>query len=207
MNAGATGDGRCALAGVVLAGGASRRMGADKALLEVAGERLVDRVVRRLATICSPVVVASGRRTLAGVAVPQVADPEPDAGPLGGIVAGLDWLAASGPPADLAAVVAVDLPDVSTPLLEVLARLWDGRAPAVLPTVAGEPQPLHALYASAARDQFAALFRAGERSPRRACRRLGGVEVGERVWGPLDPDARFARNLNRPQDVEGWRAT
>ena len=81
------------MSGVVLAGGASRRMGRDKALMELDGEPLVARAVRLLSGVCSDVAVASGdgrRLDGAGLGVRQVADVVPDAGPVAGIAAGLE---------------------------------------------------------------------------------------------------------------------
>ena len=118
------------LAGVVLAGGTGRRLGGrDKALVEVGGSRLVDRVLgelRRAAT--GEVVVVRGQQpAIVGVEVPQLPDAIPDAGPLSGLVAGLEAVAAGAP---AAAVVAVDTPGVSA---EVLRRLASHLPRAELP--------------------------------------------------------------------------
>src|ERR671916_2240113 len=92
---------RAVLSGLVLAGGRSRRMGADKAILHVDCERLIDRTVRILQSCCAEVLVASGDgRRLSGLEVSQIADAMADTGPLGGLVAGLQVAAH-----DLVAVV------------------------------------------------------------------------------------------------------
>lgn len=188
------------LDGVVLAGGRSHRMGTDKALLTIGGERLVDRAARRLAPVCNRVVVASGERQLEDLTVPQVADEVADAGPLAGLCAGLRWVSERPGAAALCAVVAVDLPDASPAVLLALARAWQG-GPGVVPVVAGARQPLHAVYAPTTAAAFALQLAAGERSPRRVGRRLGVQEAAFEVWGEADPQARFARNLNRPEDL------
>ena len=83
--------------GLVLAGGQARRMGGgDKASLKVGGKTILERVLARLKPHCSPVILnANGdpaRFSRYGLAV--VADSVPDfAGPLAGILAGLDWAA------------------------------------------------------------------------------------------------------------------
>jgi len=83
--------------GLVLAGGQARRMGGgDKASLKVGGKTILERVLARLKPYCSPVILnANGdpaRFSRYGLAV--VADSVPDfAGPLAGILAGLDWAA------------------------------------------------------------------------------------------------------------------
>lgn len=175
-----------ALTGVVLAGGQSRRMGVDKAMLVVDGQRMVDRAVESLAEVCGQVVVAAGTRTIHGLSVAQIADA--GVGPLGGIVAGL-----RAAPTALVAVVAVDMPTIDTALLLRLAQEWDGES-AVVPVTGDRLQPLHAVYSTAAASDLEALLDAGDRSPTRALQRLGCRAV------PV-ADAAFATNLNRPDDL------
>lgn len=183
------------LTGLVLAGGASRRMGHDKATLRVGDARLVDHVAAVLASVCDAVLVASGDgRRLPDLAHPQVADPDPDQGPLGAIVAGL---AAADTP--LLAVVAVDLPDANADVLRLLRDRWTGED-AVVPWVAGRAQPLHAVWATRSRDVVAQAYAGGERSPTRLLDRLDVSYIGEGEWGTV-ADGRFAVNVNRPADA------
>lgn len=188
------------MTGLVLAGGESRRMGADKALLDVGGERLVDRVVARLRGVCDPVLVAPGARPLPGVADGAVADAvvciEPRIGPLAGLIGGLEAAAT-----DLVAVVAVDLPFASASVLDLLARRWDGAATAVAPRADGRVQPLHAVYARAAVDELRALLDAGQRSPTAALDQLHAAVIEPEVWRTADPSGAFARNINTPEDL------
>lgn len=188
------------LTGLVLAGGASRRMGRDKAVIVHEGERLVDRAVRVLLTICDEVLVASGDGARLDVAVPQVADPVAGAGPLAGLFAGLE--AARSP---LLAVVAVDAPAVDAAvLLRCAERIGD--AAACLPEVAGVPQPLHAVWAAATAGEARAALDRGERSPRRLAGALGAVVLGEDQWRDVaHAGGRFAASWNRPEDLPGGR--
>lgn len=103
------------LIGVVLAGGASRRMGRDKASMEVEGETLVARAARKLAGVTGEVVLADGGRSLLGAAVPSVPD-GPGRGPAAGLLG-----AALARPATVLLVLACDLPSVPVPLLTLLA--------------------------------------------------------------------------------------
>lgn len=185
-----------ALTGLVLAGGGSRRMGRDKASLVFEGERLVDRAVRVLLTVCGEVLVASGDGARLDVAVPQVADVAPGTGPLAGLVAGLQ--AAANP---VVAVVAVDAPFVDRDvLLRCAERL--GSAPACLPEVDGVPQPLHAVWATATAVDAREALERGERSPRRVAAALGAVVLGEEEWRDVArAGGRFAESWNRPADV------
>lgn len=172
-------------------------MGRDKALLEVGGEPLLVRAVRFLRAFCAPVLVAGGsaQRTAALLEVPGlgevigVADLLQDSGPLAGLVAGLE----RAPPGPVA-VVAVDLPVPSRPVLELLAARSAG-ALAVLPEVAGRLEPLHAIWWTAAAPALRDRVMSGELGVTDAAHALGAQVV------PLEGD--FARNLNRPADLEG----
>lgn len=191
------------ISGLVLAGGRGRRMGRDKALLELNGERLVDRAALALASFCAEVVVASGDGVrLRPLEWPQIADIEANAGPLAGIIAGLER--ARSP---LVAVVAVDMPFANPAVFRLLARnLKAGRElPAAMPVVDGSAQPLHALYARSAARSLRAVFDAGERSPTAALARLGALQVRREAWRAADHDGTFALGLNRPEDFARLR--
>jgi molybdenum cofactor guanylyltransferase len=100
--------------GLVLAGGLARRMGGgDKALIEVGGVAILDRVLERLRGACDPIVInANGDPArFARYGLPVVADSIPDfAGPLAGILAGLDWAAAHVPETEWLMSVPGDCP-------------------------------------------------------------------------------------------------
>jgi molybdopterin-guanine dinucleotide biosynthesis protein A len=114
--------------GVVLAGGRARRMGfADKTRITVGGSTILDRVIARLAPQCRRLIVnANGdvaRFAETGLAV--VADSVPGhAGPLAGILAGLDWVAEHAP--EIAWVVSVPADGPFLPR-DLVARLHTAR--------------------------------------------------------------------------------
>src|SRR5438093_13266633 len=87
--------------GLVLAGGLARRMGGgDKARIRIGGRTILERVLERLTPQCSRVILnANGDPArFADISLPVVPDTVPDfAGPLAGILAGLDWAAAHAP--------------------------------------------------------------------------------------------------------------
>jgi molybdopterin-guanine dinucleotide biosynthesis protein A len=87
------------LLGAVLAGGASRRMGADKALIEVSGTTVLERVASALAEVCDRVVVLGGERE----GFETWPDSVPGSGPLAGVATALVKMTE-----DRALVVAVD---------------------------------------------------------------------------------------------------
>jgi molybdopterin-guanine dinucleotide biosynthesis protein A len=111
--------------GLVLAGGQSRRMGGgDKALLRLGGRTLLDHVVERFRPQVAGVVInANGDPArFAGFGLPVVADGVPDfAGPLAGVLAGLDWAAVHRPDLSHVASVATDAPFLPKDLVSRLA--------------------------------------------------------------------------------------
>lgn len=189
-----------AMSGVVLAGGASRRMGTDKALMHAGNEPFVTRAVRTLARVCTDVVVASGDgHRLDHLGLAQVADTVEDAGPLAGIAAGL--IVAASP---LVAVLAVDMPSASPAIFRLLAGLWRGEA-AVVPIAAGRWEPLHAVWARSTGPLIEERLQAGDRAVRAVVRGLPVRFVAEGEWACAEPDGAFAANINTPDDITAVR--
>lgn len=175
-------------------------MGVDKATLLLDGERLVDRAVRRLAAVAHPVLLAGGgtAHTVAGCIA--IADARSNAGPLGGLVAGL-----RASPHPLCAVVAVDMPYIDAELLALLAAEI-GHADAAVPASPSGLQPLHAVYHRRALPVLEASLAAGALRLQAVLEQLRTqrVEVAAR-WGD-DRAQRFAINLNRPEDLTAARS-
>lgn len=180
---------------VVLAGGSSRRMGRDKARLVLDGQRLVDRVAARMATVADHVMVASGPRSLGRD--DEVADAPELAGPLAGVLAAL-----RSSSAQVLAIVPVDAPATDPALLVRLADWCVGQDRAAAVAVTGtRVQALHAVVAVAARDAVEARVADGERSPRGLLAWLDAARLGEDGWADLDPTGAFAHDWDRPEDL------
>ena len=128
---------------VIQAGGESRRMGQDKALLPFQGRTLIERVLRRVAHLADEVLVTTNKpEGYRFLGLPLVPDVIPGRGALGGLYTALS--AASQP---LVAVVACDMPFVSLELLSferdlLLQEGYD----AAIPRTAGGTEPFHAFY-------------------------------------------------------------
>src|SRR6202044_1642994 len=120
--------------GLVLAGGLARRMGGgDKARIRVGGATILERVLARLAPQCSRIVInANGDPArFADTGLEVVADSVPDfAGPLAGILAGLDWAAARAPGTAWLVSVPGDCPFLPN---DLVARLHEARIAAGTP--------------------------------------------------------------------------
>ncbi|GEC53905.1 molybdopterin-guanine dinucleotide biosynthesis protein A [Bradyrhizobium japonicum] len=118
-----------AVPGVLLAGGLARRMGGgDKPMRKIAGRTILQRVIDRLAPQCSALIInANGDPArFAAFGLPVVADDVADyPGPLAGILAALDWVAANRPDAQWVLSAAGDCPFLPR---DLVARLAQARA-------------------------------------------------------------------------------
>ncbi len=184
--------------GVVLAGGASRRMGADKATLVVDDTPLLTRVVRALrAAGADDVLVVGGDPGAADAAGARFeADRWPGEGPLGGLITGLSLIAT-----ELAVVAACDLPDIDPDIVHELARALAGdeKLDAVVPTVDGRSQPLLAAYRRRCADALAPAFAVGQRRLDEALHVLviDRPVRDETSFADLDTPADLAARLQR----------
>ncbi|RKZ10371.1 molybdenum cofactor guanylyltransferase [bacterium] len=186
-------------AAVVLAGGLSTRWGRDKSLVRWRGGRLVDHVVARLPDERHETVLVVRREQgdtgwPADVVVHD--DPDLPAGPLRGVIRGLEACTA-----ECAWVVACDQPLISAPLLRHLADVLDPDRLAVIPEWGGRPQPLVGVYRSAAAARLAACLADGERSLIGALEALDVQMVDETQCRRFDPAGDSFLNLNRPEQL------
>lgn len=127
----------------VQAGGESRRMGQDKALMPFIGRPLIQRVVDRLSPIADEIIVTTNNpEDYRFLNLPLFRDLKPGRGALGGLYTALS--SASG---DVVAVVACDMPFTSTALIEASNRLLvEEEADVVIPDSGGGLEPMHAVY-------------------------------------------------------------
>jgi molybdopterin-guanine dinucleotide biosynthesis protein A len=129
------------VAGMILAGGQSRRMGANKALLLIDGQRLIDRVAEALRSIFPEVIIiGNDAEACSTFSLPCVPDIRPGTGSLGGIYTGLSLSRFSR-----AFFAACDMPFLSTSLIHYMASL-DPAADVVVPRTREGLEPLHAVY-------------------------------------------------------------
>ena len=182
--------------GFVVAGGQSRRMGRDKALLPWGETDLLDHALERLRAVANDVRILCGaERRYLERGLPVEPDLARSVGPLAGVLTGL--ATAPGRPG---LFLAVDLPRVPVGLLRRLAeRAEDGDA--VVPVSPRGPEPLCAVYGPAClapirRRMAAGDFRMTGFWPDVRVLELGVAELA--AFG--DPEELF-RNLNTPADL------
>jgi molybdenum cofactor guanylyltransferase len=171
-------------AGLLLTGGASRRMGRDKAAIVVEGRGLAERTALLLGEVAAPVVEVGPGYT----ALPRTVEASRGSGPLHAVAAGAGFLAAAGH-AGPALVVATDLPRLTAGLLVTLAT-WPAPG-CVVPIDAGRAQPACARYSPAALAEAVALAGAGERSLMAVLDRVEVTWLSPAQWvaGAGRPDA------------------
>ncbi|WP_420108869.1 molybdenum cofactor guanylyltransferase [Mycolicibacter arupensis] len=187
------------LAGVVLAGGASRRMGHDKATLTVPGRfnglTLVEHLVAVVARNCGPVfVVAAQGQVLPELAAQVLRDEVPGLGPLPAIGLGLRAAARQG--ALRAFVCAVDMPFLTTELIDQLGEESSQSGADVVLPAAGRDHYLAGVYRTALAATVDALVAAGER-------RVGALVESADVRRIVLTDASPLANLNTADDING----
>jgi molybdenum cofactor guanylyltransferase len=127
----------------VQAGGESRRMGQDKALMPFLGRPLIQRVVDRLASIADEMIVTTNRpEDYRILGLPLFPDLIPGRGALGGL-----YTALSSATCESVAVVACDMPFASATLIEAAeGLLLKEEADVVIPDSGGGLEPMHAVY-------------------------------------------------------------
>lgn len=175
------------IAGIILAGGAGRRMGGvDKAALRVGGVTLLNRVLGAARPVCDRLVVVGPARPTAVEAVTFVTEAEPGGGPAPAVAAGL----AAVPGAGVVLVLAADLPLLEADHLRRLVAALDAGAEAAAAADEGGPNPLLAAYAVPALVARAAALGAGSRAAALLPPGVVAVDLG-----------RATCNVNRPEDL------
>lgn len=190
-----------AMSGVILAGGTSTRMGRDKALLELGGRRLIDRLVEGLQQIFQEVIIVANTPGLYdNLGVRVAPDLIPNKGALGGIhtaaaVASHPW----------AFVMACDMPFFNPALIRYLATLtenWD----AVVPYT-DDWEPLYAAYAKTCLPMIERQIHSDNLKVSLFFPSIRVRRVGREELGPHDPQGLSLFNVNTPQEfaqAEQW---
>ena len=193
--------------GIVLAGGLSRRMGGgDKALRELGGTSLLARVIAAVRPQCEGLVLSANGdpARLAMFDFPVIADDvQGFKGPLAGILAGLDWIAAHRPDVEFAISVATDTPFLPD---DLTARLKDTRAKnnamVACARSGGRTHPLATLWPVAIRRELRQAF--VEKDMRKAEEFLHNYRRATVDW-PVEPFDPFF-NVNEPDDLAAAEA-
>jgi molybdopterin-guanine dinucleotide biosynthesis protein A len=174
--------------------------GGDKALIEIDGRTILDRVLARLRPQCSGIILnANGDPArFARFGLPVVADEVPDfAGPLAGVLAGLDWAAAHAPDIAWLASVPGDCPFLPADLVARLhrAREQEGR-PLACARSGNWRHPVVALWPVDLRDSLRQAVMVEGLHKIEVWTTRHGVAIAEWPAEPVDPFF----NVNTPED-------
>lgn len=186
------------ITGLILAGGASSRMGRPKALLPFGPERLIERQVRLLRPLCQELlIVTNDPEAFALLGLPMIKDHSPGQGPLAGLEAGLG--AANQP---LVLAVACDMPFLSGKVITALYTHLTDDVLAAVPRAPDGPEPLCALWRRTALSAIQGALAAGQRSPQRLLEQLPVAWLEGEALTALGDPSRLFLNCNTPADYE-----
>ncbi len=190
------------VAGFILAGGASSRMGRDKALLEIAGVPLLVRTARLLEPLVQSVTVIGPPERYAALGFPVVPDDRGSLGPLAGMATALrisrsEWNL----------IVSCDLPYLSAGWLEwLITRALASPADALVPKTLRGLEPLCAIYRTRCAPVLTAAVTAGVRKATDAISGLTLEKLTPNQWQAIPPGDAVLKNMNTPADYEEARA-
>lgn len=191
---------RPAVSAAVMAGGRSRRMGTDKAFIELAGRPIIARVLDVMREVADEVLVVANDTRYATLGVRVVPDRFADGGALGGIATGVGAAAH-----DRVLVVACDMPFLRADVWRALIARADG-FDAVVPKLGDDHETLHALYTKAC---LPAMERALADGRLRVISFFADVRVrdvpADELRG-IDPGLRAFTNVNTPEELAALAA-
>jgi molybdopterin-guanine dinucleotide biosynthesis protein A len=180
----------------VLAGGASRRMGRDKALLELNGVPMVVRMARQAEPHVASVTVVGPPERYAQLGLRVVLDRWPGAGPLGGI---LTALGASTSHWNL--ILGCDLPHLTSEWIEwLISRTLESPAQAIVPESRRGLEPLAAIYRKDCGLAFSTALKRGVRRVSEAVGEICFEKVTATEWRKLGLTDMLFHNMNTPGD-------
>ena len=186
---------RPAIVGCIIAGGESRRMGEDKAVLELGGMPLIARAIERLTPQVSSLIINAhdGSADFSALGLPVVTDPADDhQGPLAGILSALRW--AKQNRIAWIATVAVDTPFFPRDLVDRLAEAAQDRDMACASS-GGRLHPVFGLWKAELAEELESQIKVGLRSARQW---VALHDAGIAKW-PIEPFDPFF-NINAPAD-------
>lgn len=185
------------ISGILLAGGMSRRMGRDKALMELRGERIAARLIRELRAVADEaLIVGHAPERFAGLDARIIPDDAPGCGIVGGVAAGLRAMRG-----ELGVVAGCDMPFLNARLFAHLIARVGGADGAILETADGL-EPLCAVYHRRIESELRAMIREGDLAARRIAARTNLRRVAAEELRSAGIDPRRTHNMNTPEDAE-----
>lgn len=204
---------------VINAGGKSTRMGSDKALADIGGKPMIERIIEQTVGLGEQIIIANDREKYERFGLPVVSDLLPDKGALGGLYTAIH--AATQP---YVIVLACDMPFVNKPLLEYMMSLapeFEAVVPRIVPShvepdlrgqipdpagLKAEAEPFRAIYGKTCLEPIRNALEAGKM---RMISFYGDIKlrwVEEEEIKQFDPELLTFRNCNTPEELKEIQA-
>jgi molybdenum cofactor guanylyltransferase len=190
-------------AGYVLAGGASSRFGADKALAQLGGKTMLARMRELLGSVAKDVRIVAASAEYGDGSIRAVPDRWPGEGPLGGIITALEDAREREASTTHCLIVSCDMPFLNAQWLEYLsAYAASHEAEIVAPRSRQGLEPLCACWRVGAAEPLRQLFESGMRKITDAFAHVRTEILDEEHWKRFDSADRLFWNMNTQQDYE-----
>ncbi|MBI5886577.1 MAG: molybdenum cofactor guanylyltransferase [Deltaproteobacteria bacterium] len=184
------------MTGVILAGGQSRRMGFNKAFIEIDGSTIIERAIWVFRDVFDEVFIAAGDVLVyADLDVAVVSDVIKDAGSLGGV-----YTALFHANADKVFVAACDMPFLDAACIRRVIKT-QGKFDAVTPFISGRPHPMHTLYSRRCMKHIEAMIQEGNLRITDLFDKVRTRQLTEDAFSKLDIKTSIT-NVNTREELE-----
>ena len=184
------------ITGIVLAGGKSSRFGRNKALVEINGIRLIERVIGVVEPLFENLlVITNAPQDYAYLNLPMVEDLIKGLGPLGGIFTGLKTISD-----EAGFFVACDMPFLNAELIRHMAHLTED-FDVVVPKLDWKIEPLHAIYSKSCIPAITELIENRDYQIFNFFKKVRVRYLSAREIREFDPELKFLLNINRPEEL------
>ena len=183
------------ISAALMAGGKSKRMGQDKAWIELDGEPLIKRVADVLGQVADEVIIVANDPKYESLGLRVLRDRYPTGGALGGIATGV-----GAATYDTVLVAACDMPFTSADVWRVLLA-HAGEADVVVPRIAGEYETLHALYTKAAVPHMVRAIAENRLRVISFFDQVRVLAIEEPELRAVDPELQAFTNVNTPEEL------
>jgi molybdopterin-guanine dinucleotide biosynthesis protein A len=180
----------------ILAGGRSKRMGSDKALLTIEGVPMLQRVINAAQTLADArIIISNSPTTHSPFLWPRFPDRFPDAGPLGGLATALHHTATSH-----LLLLACDMPNLTPPLLQYLVDQPRASNGVIIPEDKKGLQPLCAVYSRSILPLAEDAIEQGQLSMQTFVGKIDVRVVNKEKWAPQSEVHDPFANFNTPEE-------
>ncbi len=184
------------ITGIILAGGKSARYGKNKALEEIHGMRLIERVIRVMQSEFEHLIIITNTpHEYDYLQLPMYEDLVKGLGPVGGVYTGLEAMSDES-----GFIIACDMPFLQRSLIRYMVEIREG-FDAVVPKVDWKIEPLHAIYAKTCLPAIKGLIDSQDYQIIKSFDKINVRYLEEEEIRTFDPELRSFLNVNRPGEL------